>query len=120
MPDVEDAILPDLESRVIEMASLGQAFAEGLDPKHIVNDHFRAYDPHFLGDQRVEFMCHCGREKLTKILTLMPIEELKDILKTGPFPLEVRCHHCNTPYQFNKLQIQSICAARMGSGSQRH
>ena len=112
MPDIDEEIIPDLESRVTELPSLGDAFAEEKDPESIVNHHFRAFEPRFLGNRRIEFMCHCGRARLQKLLTLMPAEELEDILATGPFPLEVRCHHCNTPYHFNEDEIQGMIRQR--------
>lgn len=117
MPDVDEGVVRGLESRVIDMPSLGTSFAEGKSPQDIVNRHFNAYEPRFLGDRRVEFMCHCSRERLEKLLTLMPTEELEDILKEGPFPLEVRCHHCNTPYSFNTRQIRSMVEQRIGDAS---
>jgi len=116
MPDVDEGIIPGLESRVTDMPSLGEAFEEEKDPQGIVNHHFRAYEPRFLENRRVEFMCHCGRERLQKLLTLMPADELEDILAEGSFPLEVRCHHCNTPYHFKEHEIQDMIRQRASSG----
>jgi len=119
MPNVDEGIVPGLESDVSDMPSLGKAFAEEKDPQEIVNSHFRAYEPRFIGDRRIEFLCHCSREKLKRFLSLMPANELEDILENGPFPLEVRCHNCNTPYEFNQYQIGNIYEKRMAGRSQR-
>ena len=38
--------------------------------------------------------------------------ELKDIRDNGPFPLEIRCQYCNTPYLFSEKDIQKIYGKR--------
>jgi molecular chaperone Hsp33 len=45
-------------------------------------------------------------------LTLLPIDELKDIRDKGPFPVEINCHFCHTPYQFTHEDIVAIYAKR--------
>jgi len=45
-------------------------------------------------------------------LTLLPIDELKDIRHNGPFPLEMNCHYCNTHYYFSREEIQEIYGKR--------
>ena len=43
---------------------------------------------------------------------MLPMEELRDIQDKGPFPVEIRCHHCNTRYAFDQEHIDRIVAAR--------
>ena len=112
MPGVADEITRDMENRVTDFPSLGDEFAKEINPEEIIRDVFRDYAPEFLADYRVEFMCHCNQQKTRRMLALLPIKELKDILETGPFPLEVRCHHCNTFYDFDKNDIQEIYGLR--------
>ena len=57
-------------------------------------------------------MCHCNRERLRNLITLLPMDELKDIQANGPFPLEIRCQFCNTPYEFVRHDIQEIYGSR--------
>jgi molecular chaperone Hsp33 len=73
---------------------------------------FSTYSPKFLSDRRVEFMCHCSRERLYGLLTMLPIDELKDLRDSGPFPLLVRCHNCNTPYEFSREEVEEIYGSR--------
>jgi len=39
-------------------------------------------------------------------------EELEDIARTGPFPVELRCHHCNTAYAFDRDEVKGIAAEK--------
>jgi len=112
MPQADDDLAAGLEERVTGLASLGEVFATDNDPVSLVNEAFRDYSPRFLANHRIEFMCHCNPEKVRSLLTLLPIDELKDLRDNGPFPLEMRCHHCNTPYHFNREDLQQIYGKR--------
>jgi len=108
MPGVSEENAAGLESRVNDFPSLGTVFSEKNNPETLVLDIFKDYSPMLLGNRRVEFMCHCNKDKVRNMLSLLSIQELEDIQENGPFPVEIRCHHCNTAYQFNKPDIQEI------------
>jgi molecular chaperone Hsp33 len=38
----------------------------------------------------------------------LPKEEKMDMLKNGPFPVETRCHNCNSAYQFSKEDLMTL------------
>jgi molecular chaperone Hsp33 len=46
------------------------------------------------------------------MLLLLPEKDLKDIRDNGPFPLEIKCHHCNTGYLFEKNELSEIYGKR--------
>ncbi|MEJ2726901.1 MAG: Hsp33 family molecular chaperone HslO [Deltaproteobacteria bacterium] len=108
MPDADDALAAELEALVIEFPSLGEVFSEGQEPEGLIQALFKKYSPRFLASQRVEFICHCSPARLHRVLMMLPVDELEDILDNGPFPLEMRCHYCNSLYYFDKKEIQAI------------
>ena len=112
MPEAGDELTAELEERVIHLPSLGVEFAAARDPEALVHEIFKAYRPRFLANRRIEFLCHCNRERLKNLLTLMPIDELEDLKDKGPYPIEIRCHYCNTPYYFTQQDIQKIYGRR--------
>jgi len=112
MPGADDALAAELEKLVVQFPSLGEIFTDGQEPEGLIQTVFKKYSPRFLANQRVEFMCHCSPERLRQVLMMLPLEELKDIRDNGPFPLEMRCHYCNTLYHFDKEAIQNIYAKR--------
>jgi molecular chaperone Hsp33 len=57
-------------------------------------------------------MCHCNPDRVRNLLTLLPVDELKDIRDKGPFPVEINCHYCSTPYQFTQEDVVGIYAKR--------
>lgn len=112
MPQTDDDLAADLEHQVNHLPSLGEVFTAGKDAQTVVLDAFEKHSPQFLANRRIEFMCHCNKRRLRSYLTLLPIDDINDIRENGPFPLELRCHHCNTAYEFSKADIQKIYGRR--------
>lgn len=112
MPDAEDAEVRKIENHVVALPSIGPLLSSGTAPRGIVENFFGEYEPHFIDRRKVGFFCHCNRDQIRNVLTLLPIDELKDIQANGPFPVEIRCHHCNTRYAFESTHIDRIVAAR--------
>jgi molecular chaperone Hsp33 len=112
MPETDAQIAGDLEERMANMPSLGVVFGDVHDTEAFVTRNFEKYAPRFLANRRIEFMCHCNEERLRSLLLLLPMDELKDIRENGPFPLEMRCHFCNTTYPFTRPEIEEIYGKR--------
>jgi molecular chaperone Hsp33 len=112
MPQADDDLTASMEKRVTDLPSLGEVFSEDKNPENLVAVAFKGYSPRFLASQRIEFMCHCNQERVRNLLTLLPIEDLKDIRDNGPFPVEIHCHYCNTPYRFTREDIIEIYGTR--------
>ena len=112
MPQAGDDLADSMEARVTGLPSLGEVFTGEEDPEALVAAAFKDYSPRFLANHRIEFMCHCNQERVRSLLTMLPIDELKDIRDDGPFPVEINCHYCNTPYQFSQEDIVEIYGKR--------
>ena len=112
MPEADEAILADLENLVAGLPSIGERFAADVSAPDFVREAFNSHQPEFLADYRVEFMCHCKRDKIENMLMMLPVTDLKDIRDNGPFPLEIKCHHCNTDYLFDKDELVEIYGQR--------
>lgn len=54
-------------------------------------------DIEILSESEVSFKCTCSEEKFCESLTVLPLEELKDIAKNKK-DLEVTCNFCNSKY----------------------
>jgi molecular chaperone Hsp33 len=112
LPGANERLIETLETVMVNMPSPGAAFSSGRDPKGLVQETFESFAPRFLADKRIEFMCHCNKDRLENVLTLLPIDDLKDIRDNGPFPLEMRCHYCNTIHTFGRDEIAAIYGRR--------
>lgn len=112
LPDADDGVVRQIEASVIGLPSIGEQIAEKIDPVELIETHLKTFAPRFIDQRPVHFFCHCNREEIRNVLTLLPVDELADIQQRGPFPVEIRCHHCNTRYLFDREQIDLIVAKR--------
>lgn len=112
MPGADPDDLDSLSQLLHEMPSLGKALGD-TDPKTFITGLFSDYQPRILGDSRVEFFCHCSQEIFQKMMTTLPAEELDAMLTEETFPMETRCRNCNTPYQIEKEDVDTILQRKM-------
>lgn len=110
MPGADEATIDNLEAMVSDLPSIGTAFSDGEHPNELISNSFKGLAPQFLGDHRIEFMCHCNHDRVENMLAMLPKADLKDMAENGPFPLEIKCHHCATPYRFNQEDISKVMA----------
>ncbi len=108
MPGVSPEQVIDAENRIQQIHSLGQAFARGESPEKLIEKEFVSLSPRFLDSSRVEFFCRCNRKRMEDYLKNLSAHDRDEIMEKGPFPLEARCHHCNSVYQFSKDDMASF------------
>lgn len=111
MPGAEHKHDVVMATVVENLPSIGQSFAKGITPKDFVADQFQIFSPRFLEDRRVEFFCRCTRDRMTRLLQILPAAEREDILANGPFPIEIYCHFCGTQYSFDKPELENLFGA---------
>jgi len=112
MPGAGDDTATELEKIVYGLPSIGAVCADQGDLEGLILTQFVSLNPVLLDKPRVEFYCPCGRKELARILGTLPEADLRDIRQNGPFPLEMRCHHCNTVYAFGRDEIKALCDER--------
>lgn len=105
LPGVTLEKVVEAENIIQQIGSLGQAFARNESPQGLIEKEFSSLSPRFLEDSRVAFFCRCTRKKMKGYLINMSARDMGEILEKGPFPLEVRCHHCNSVYLFSKKDL---------------
>ncbi|MCP3921359.1 MAG: Hsp33 family molecular chaperone HslO [Desulfobacterales bacterium] len=108
MPGADEQSIIKLEDKINNFPSIGKFYEENQDPDILISKEFKSLKPKQLGDYRVEFFCRCDDKKIGGMVEMLPIDELKDIAENGPFPLEIKCHNCNTSYTYDKEQIEDL------------
>ena len=108
LPGADASKVIEAEKMIQNIDSLGELFAKGYTPEEIIHKEFLKLEPQFLNNSRIEFFCRCSKNKMKGYLKTLPKEEKKDMMQNGPFPIEVRCHHCNSIYHFSKNDLQAL------------
>jgi molecular chaperone Hsp33 len=109
LPGAEVSKLMEAEKIIQNITSLGEVFSKGKTPEEVVLAEFANLDPKLLDNSRVEFFCRCSRDRMAGFLKGLSEAEKADMAAKGPFPIEVRCHHCNSLYQFGKEELTALC-----------
>ncbi|MCP4218666.1 MAG: Hsp33 family molecular chaperone HslO [bacterium] len=109
MPDAGEAVLEQLETMLKNLPCIGEFYTDHeAAPETFMNQHFKDLSPKLLGSRRVEFFCRCRKESVGQMVGMLPPEDIEDMLKNGPFPVEIKCHNCSTMYSFDKEEIQTF------------
>jgi len=113
LPGADDDVLTHLEQLVNGLPSLGKVVNEDDFPNQWIDQTFGFLAPRILDQRGVEFMCHCNPRQIQTMLSMLDLKELKHMAENGPFPVQIRCHNCNTEYSFNRKAVQKILSARL-------
>lgn len=108
LPGADPDKVVEAEKQIQQLNSLGEMFSNGQTPEAVIQSAFSELEPRFLNNSRVEFFCRCSKERMGNYLKTLPVKDKIDIKENGPFPMEVRCHHCNSAYLFEKEELQQI------------
>lgn len=115
MPGAKDKVLDAIVEIVGDLDPIGEDVNQPHFAHGWLEKHFRAFKPKLLDHRGIEFMCHCNQKHIATMLMMLNPEELEDMATNGPFPVKIRCHHCNTSYDFAQEDIQSIWQERVSS-----
>lgn len=108
MPGSEDGVLDELEEKMQTLPSMGESVhLEGF-PQTWIQEIFGHYHPRLLDQRGVEFMCHCSRKRIRTMIAMLKEDDLADMAVNGPFPMEIRCHYCNTVFEFSREELLEI------------
>jgi len=108
MPDAEEKDIGSLEQLLKDMPSIGEEFSNNRSPEEFIDKYFHQYGVKILKDRRIEFFCRCRKNTIEKVISKLPRENLEELVKNGPFPIDVHCHNCNTVYRFDKEEIEKF------------
>ncbi|NWH05631.1 Hsp33 family molecular chaperone HslO [Desulfobacter latus] len=108
LPGAQPDNVVQAETMINGIDALGHRFALNQTPESIIETGFADLSPRFLDSSRVEFYCRCAKDRMADHLKNLPKEDRTDILANGPFPLELRCHHCNSVYRFSQKELTGI------------
>lgn len=85
--------------------SIGQWFSENGTIEDLVYGLFREFKPVIAVRRNVTFDCPCSKEKYLQYIKHFPKEQIEDIKKNGPNPLEIVCKNCGSVYYIPTSEI---------------
>lgn len=106
LPNAGKEIVDNLENIVQNFPSIGEEFSKEISPEELINKNLEKFSPKMLSSKRVEFYCPCSKKSMMKMIDSLDKNTKNDIIKNGPFPLDIKCHNCNTTYSFEKDELK--------------
>ena len=108
MPGCSDKVLDELQAKSQSLPSLAKALSEGKTITEYCSEVFSDYGVENLASEPIAFSCPCNRENFSIFLSRLPLDEKKEILKAGKFPLELQCFNCGTVYSYDEAEVKKL------------
>ena len=103
--DMEE-LLTKVENAFKACPSLGLLFSEKeVDSEDIILGLFREFNPVITLKRDIVYDCKCNEDYYLNYIKHLPKEQIEDMKKNGPDPLEIVCRNCGSVY---KIPISKI------------
>lgn len=107
MPFADDAVIDKLEKKLTGMASVTSYLDRGFTPEQLLEELLGEFGLEILDRMDSEFSCNCSKERVEKVIASVGRKDLNEMIQEGK-PIEVKCHFCNTAYEFNIEDLKRI------------
>lgn len=107
MPFASEEVITGLEKRLTGMQSVTDYLDRGFTPEQLLQELLGEFGMEILEYMDASFSCNCSKERVEKAIVSIGRKELNDMIREGK-PIEVKCHFCNTPYEFTVEDLKNI------------
>lgn len=103
--DMED-LLTKIENAFKACPSLGLLYSEKeVDSEDIILGLFREFNPVITLKRDIVYDCKCNEDYYLNYIKHLPKEQIEDMKKNGPDPLEIVCRNCGSVYKIPLSKI---------------
>lgn len=107
LPGVSEEDIVKIENSLKNTKPISTMIDHGLTPEEIMNEVLKDFQMEVLDKMDIAYECDCSRGGIEKILKNLGNKEIESIIEEDG-KAEIICHFCNTKYQFNKEQLESL------------
>ncbi len=107
LPDADEGIIAGVERKLEDLPLISALVDQGNPPEKILELLLGEFELKLLGKTPLKFECDCNRERLERVVLGLGKKELQDIIETEG-KAELICHYCNTKYDFNREQLETL------------
>ena len=103
--DMEE-LLTKIENAFKACPSLGLLYSEKeVDSEDIILGLFREFNPVITLKRDIVYDCKCNEDYYLNYIKHLPKEQIEDMKKNGPDPLEIVCRNCGSVYKIPLSKI---------------
>ena len=107
LPGADDAVIDKVERGIQQVGYVTHAFQEGVTPLELVQKVLGEFEVEVLETTPVEYRCYCSRERVSRALISLGVDELQKMLDEQG-QAQLSCHFCNKEYTFDKAELEQL------------
>ena len=89
------------------MKSVTAMLDKGHSPEEMLSQVLSGMEVEITDTMPALFDCNCSRKRIEKAIISIGKKEIEDMIADGK-PIEVKCHFCNTAYEFTVEELEEI------------
>lgn len=109
MPFTSDEVVDALEKKIAEIRSVTEMLDAGMSPENILEEILGELGLEITDTIETGFRCDCSKERVGRALSTLSKKDLDDMINDNE-PIEVKCHFCNSAYEFSVDDLKEIRA----------
>ena len=107
MPFASDEVIDRLEQNLMDFPSVTAVLDSGATPEEMLELLFKDLDLEIHETIPTKFHCNCDKKRVEKALISIGKKDLDELISDDK-EIEVKCHFCNTAYQFNVDELKTM------------
>lgn len=105
LPEATEEDIQYIEDKIRDFPPVSTLVHEGKSPEDILQLLFD--DVEVLDKQDLFFECDCSKDKMKEALIAVGHDEIQAMIEED-HGCEIKCHFCNTAYQFNEEELKEL------------
>jgi len=107
LPDAAEETIEMLEKNLENITSVSKMIEGGMTPEELLTELLGDMDYRIMARKDVKFKCRCSRERSFELVAGLGKEDIEETLAQEG-EIEVRCHFCNSTYNFEKEEVEEL------------
>lgn len=107
MPFAEEEVISKLEENLSKIKSVTELMQAGNGPEEILEMIAGDLGVEILDKIPTKFYCDCNKAKVEKVIVSIGEKDIQEMIDEKK-DIEVKCHFCNTGYQFSVDELNRI------------
>jgi len=107
MPFAEEKTIAKLEENLKNVTSVTAMLDKGYTPEQILDELFGDLGVEITDTIPAQFYCNCSKERVEQAVASIGRKDLTELIEEGK-DIEVKCHFCNTAYNYTVEDLKNI------------